>query len=240
MKKSPSSTQSEPRTEKRASIALLVALVAGLGGFLATSFGGSDDAEVKTSKRVEEPAQARPPAVSDVRQPRSTAAPQEKGAPREFHAQVAKVEYHERDPGEWKGMRLDISAKVQCETSDTCQLSTACVDEICGACDQDSDCAKGEACVLDRCLLEENADCRNRKDCPDEELCMIERTGSDALKDHRGNMFLESKCSQDGVLPSKPQPQEEVQVVQAPDPPNWARPDSGVKKLVEKFEEQEL
>ena len=100
--------------------------------------------------------------------------------------------FHPRAPDEWQGWRVDLSLRPGCDTSSRCTAGLACLaDQMCGPCSHDSDCAGGEICVLDRCLLRERAGCRNRRDCRDGELCIT----TEPSPDPRGNGFTKSFCS---------------------------------------------
>lgn len=99
---------------------------------------------------------------------------------------------HARDPDEWQGMRVALDRQVVCADPAGCGLALACHDGRCGPCRHDTDCADGEACVLDHCLREANVACRTRSDCGSaDELCVLNGyTGGDP----RGNTALRSFC----------------------------------------------
>jgi hypothetical protein len=62
---------------------------------------------------------------------------------------------------------------------------------LCGPCRQDAECADGEICILDHCLLSRNAKCRSRRECAGEEaLCIL----SGYSADPRGNAALTAEC----------------------------------------------
>jgi len=141
-------------------------------------------------------------------------------APGRPHVWVPLARFQPRAEGEWQGMLVDVAVRPPCESTQSCQLSLACVEGTCGPCQVDSDCAGGESCVLDHCLLQNRAACTRARDCQEGELCMILSEGSDALRDIRGNLFLSSSCTSDGRVPVRPQPLgEEPEVYHAPDPP---------------------
>lgn len=134
--------------------------------------------------------------------------------------QAREVRFHPRAESEWQGMLIDVAVRPPCESTESCQLALACVESTCGPCQADGECGAGERCVLDHCLLRENAGCVNARDCPQGELCMIVSDGSDALRHVRGNLFLRSLCTTDGYAQGSPQPfGEEPEVYQAEDPP---------------------
>jgi hypothetical protein len=152
--------------------------------------------------------------------------------------QIREVKYHPRAEGEWQGMPVDIAVTPYCEKTDDCQLARACSEQVCTVCLENRDCGAGEVCVLDHCLLEENASCTEAKDCPSNELCMLESTGSDALSDRRGNKFLLAECTTNGHGKNREQPKVEAVLPElAPDPP--AGPGSvqtsGLKQLQSQF-----
>lgn len=154
---------------------------------------------------------------------RAPASPTDVAAPRVSRTwvpQARAVQFHPRAEGEWQGMLVDVAVRPPCESTQSCQVSLACVAGTCGPCGSDAGCAAGEGCVLDHCLLRSHTDCRSARDCPAGELCMIVSDGSDALRDVRGNLFLRSLCTTNGRSPDSPQPlDEEIEVYQAPDPP---------------------
>jgi hypothetical protein len=48
----------------------------------------------------------------------------------------------------------------------------------------------GESCVLDHCIRSELADCRTRRDCRNDELCVLSGYSSDP----RGNARMRAEC----------------------------------------------
>jgi hypothetical protein len=95
-----------------------------------------------------------------------------------------------RAPDEWQGMQIDSAEQPMCEASERCGLATACVTGRCGACRTDADCASGEACVLEHCLLATRIECRLRADCSEGELCVLSGISADA----RGNSEMRAYC----------------------------------------------
>lgn len=103
-----------------------------------------------------------------------------------------------REPGEWQGMPIDSDGDAPpCDTSATCGLARACVSGRCVACAGDAECAAGETCVLQHCLLRTNARCRTARECGRGELCVV----SDYSSDFRGNGVMRSACLGTGPNP---------------------------------------
>ena len=101
------------------------------------------------------------------------------------------TDYAPRPADEWQGMRVDRATQARCGGADSCGLAMACLDGgRCGPCQADSQCAAGEACVLDHCVLAPRAACRSRTDCGSDELCVL--TGYSA--DPRGNAAMAARC----------------------------------------------
>ena len=99
--------------------------------------------------------------------------------------------YHPRAAGEWDGMLVDTSRPQICETSENCGLALACADGRCGPCRRVRDCAVGETCVLDHCLLVDLVECRQKAECPGErQVCAL----SGYSPDPRGNEVLRAYC----------------------------------------------
>jgi hypothetical protein len=104
--------------------------------------------------------------------------------------QVPPPEYHPRDPMEWDGMPVPLQGP-SCETSEYCGLALACVEQMCGACAGDRDCAAGEACVVEHCLRAELITCHSYRDCEPNQVCILSGiTGGTA----RGNEDMRSYC----------------------------------------------
>ena len=128
-------------------------------------------------------------------------------------------------------MPVDIAVQAPCESTVGCQLSLACRDQVCGPCSADSDCLANEQCVLDHCLLTDQARCASRRDCEPGELCILRRTGSNAFTDPRGNKFLESMCTNEGRGPSVEQRRTEIDVPEPISGPAHPLPDSDIDEL---------
>jgi hypothetical protein len=103
---------------------------------------------------------------------------------------AAERHFHFRDPQEWQGMLISTDAAPPCEASATCGLARACKVGKCVACAADDDCASGEACVLDHCVVRKLATCRSRGDCASGSLCILSGYSSEA----RGNEGMRSLC----------------------------------------------
>jgi hypothetical protein len=102
---------------------------------------------------------------------------------------------HPRPAHEWQGMRVDLSQRQYCEASSYCGFALACLgDQQCGPCQRDDQCAAGEACVLDHCVVAANVGCRTRADCAgagDDAMCVLSGlTGGEP----RGNGEMRSFC----------------------------------------------
>jgi hypothetical protein len=95
-----------------------------------------------------------------------------------------------RAAGEWQGMPVDRSTQVLCDAADSCGLAMACLGETCGPCERDDQCAAGETCVLDHCLLASRAACHSRADCAADALCVLTGTSPDP----RGNAEMSAIC----------------------------------------------
>jgi hypothetical protein len=103
--------------------------------------------------------------------------------------EAPKPVYHPRDPNEWDGMPVLLDGPP-CEQSAWCGLALACIDEKCGACTSDQDCAPGEGCVVEHCLKTELIGCRSYRDCSPA-LCILSGlTGGTP----RGNEDMTSYC----------------------------------------------
>src|SRR5690606_36385366 len=83
------------------------------------------------------------------------------------------IEYASRDPREWQGMLVNTTFQALCDTSARCGLAMACNAGRCGPCAHDSDCASGEVCSMQHCVVSSLAACRSRSDCPGDELCIL-------------------------------------------------------------------
>jgi hypothetical protein len=107
-----------------------------------------------------------------------------------------------RSPDEWQGLQVDTSDPQFCVDSRGCGLALSCRGSACGPCQRDGDCAAGEVCVLDHCLLPALVTCRSRKDCPGEALCFL----SDYSPGLRGNASMRSRCVGDEPTNARSEP----------------------------------
>lgn len=99
--------------------------------------------------------------------------------------------FHPRPESEWQGMLVDVSTQSSCESIDGCGLAMACLGGTqCGPCDRDSDCAGGEACVLDHCVQQSKVECRSESQCGADEVCVLSGY-SDGI---RGNEDMSARC----------------------------------------------
>lgn len=98
--------------------------------------------------------------------------------------------FHPRPKDEWQGMLIDMNLRPMCERTEQCGLGLVCREEHCLPCLRDGECEPNESCVLDHCVRTEFVGCHSRRDCDDEELCVL--TGYSA--DPRGNEKMKSKC----------------------------------------------
>jgi len=102
---------------------------------------------------------------------------------------------HPRPAHEWQGMRVDLSQRQYCEASSYCGLALACLeDRRCGACERDDQCAAGEVCALDHCVVAAKAECRTRTDCAGagaDALCVLSGLSGG---EPRGNSAMRSYC----------------------------------------------
>lgn len=100
--------------------------------------------------------------------------------------------YHPRDPAEWQGALVDVCLQIECV--DFCGLRLACVDGVCGACERDDQCLTGEVCVLDQCILDEQAECRSQADCDPGVVCLFVDE-DDTPAEPRGNLGTWAICN---------------------------------------------
>jgi hypothetical protein len=110
--------------------------------------------------------------------------------------------YHQRNPDEWQGMRIDLELMPPCETSSQCGLARACVNGLCGPCSRSDECAQGEVCVLDHCVVSALAECRSKSNCASDTKCIL----SGYTPDLRGNAGLKAFCLTAGRVPDRPTP----------------------------------
>lgn len=99
--------------------------------------------------------------------------------------------WHPRPSTEWQGMLVNTRQAPPCESSALCGLGRACKDGICTACERSGECAPGEVCVLDHCLVEKLVRCRLTRECEKGHVCIL----SDYSSLPRGNEGMEALCS---------------------------------------------
>ena len=110
-------------------------------------------------------------------------------------------EYYPRPENEWQGMRVRVERQSICDGDASCSLALACKGGLCGPCLADADCAEGEVCVLDHCVLKANARCRSYTDCDEGSLCLL----SGYSVGYRGNEDMRAYClSPNGGTPQTP------------------------------------
>jgi hypothetical protein len=98
--------------------------------------------------------------------------------------------YFPRPQNEWRGMRVRRNFRAACTLPDGCGQALACLDGFCGPCRESTNCADGEVCVLDHCVLEALADCASGSECPVGNLCVL----SGYSPGRRGNQTLRAFC----------------------------------------------
>jgi hypothetical protein len=99
--------------------------------------------------------------------------------------------YHPRDPADWQGMRIDVNMLAYCDTTEHCGMARACIGGRCNPCTKDTECAAGEACVLDHCVIASNMKCRTHRDCNPGVLCALTGYTPDG---GRNNSKMEALC----------------------------------------------
>ena len=168
---------------------LLAGAILGLGLYYLVADSPDRSVELATRDRRRPPtaptrSHYRPALPSDAPAPAPGRDPARPGA-------GPSLEHAPRDPAEWQGMLVNTTFQALCDTSSRCGLAMACDAGRCGACARDSDCATGEVCSLQHCVLSSLAACRSRADCPTGELCLLTGYASDP----RGNGDMRAYCS---------------------------------------------
>ena len=124
--------------------------------------------------------------------------------------------YFPRPQNEWQGMRVRRDFRAVCTQPDGCGQALACLDGFCGPCRASADCADGEVCVLDHCVLEGLADCASASECPVENLCVL----SGYSPGRRGNQALHAFClAPEGPTPDYVRTQTDYRTRGSPAPP---------------------
>lgn len=104
-------------------------------------------------------------------------------------ARIAVTQAAERGPLEWQGMPIGDIAPP-CEVSSDCGMARACLNDKCVGCQQD-DCAIGEQCVLQHCVISKLVGCKSNADCRDGAVCVL---SGYTRNDPRGNSDMTSFC----------------------------------------------
>jgi hypothetical protein len=103
---------------------------------------------------------------------------------------VMQLNFKHRAPEDWQGMLVNLAAQPECEATERCGLARVCKGGVCTACDADSECARGEVCVLDHCVLADRVSCRRKADCGRDAQCILNGYSFDP----RGNGSMEARC----------------------------------------------
>lgn len=204
-----------PALHRRHSISWLVPVVAGavLGFGIYDRLASSSSVDVTTrDRRKASPASTRshhrPPQLPSEEGASNLGRGRDERDPTRPGAGPA-IAYAPREPAEWQGMLVNTTFQARCDTSSRCGLAMACHTDQCGPCSNDSECANGEACSMQHCVVASLAACRTRADCPAAELCMLTGYASDA----RGNLDMRAYCS--GSPPAEARRQEEEEAALA-------------------------
>jgi hypothetical protein len=200
----------------------VVAIGIGLGFLIRVASSRAERAPMSNTK-IDKADRPPRPTLRDALQAYSTKRPEESRKDRSSSIAPPSV-YHPRDPKEWQGMLVDLTVMPPCVVSSDCGLAMACQGGKCGPCEIDAECARGEVCVLDHCVMEGKATCRSVKDCQEDELCIL--SGYDATP--RSNQEMRSYCnpntggreekpedaakesSMDGLVPAAEKPEVDI------------------------------
>ena len=98
--------------------------------------------------------------------------------------------WHPRPDKEWQGMLVNLNVQPPCDAPGLCGSALACKNGRCGPCEFDAECAPGESCVLDHCLLSANVRCRHTAECEPRSTCVLSGYSSGA----RGNADMRAYC----------------------------------------------
>lgn len=133
--------------------------------------------------------------VADARNRRSVAvvAPSAQGTETPTGAPAPLRVARTRAPGEWDGMPAEYTSQA-CPSAELCGLALGCHKFRCGPCAADIDCAPGEVCVLQHCVLSAQVACRARSDCDGGDLCVL----SGLSPGPRGNGDMRAYCLSSG------------------------------------------
>lgn len=186
----------------------------GLAGLTLLSVGWVIGGQAKAQSNPPKPA----PTRAETYVPAPSTPPKAPAVPApEVQARLAGAlppsQFHPRDPGEWQGMKVDLTLQPPCMESAHCGQAMACnrVTNRCGPCSLDSDCGSTEACVLDHCLPADKVTCRSRLDCADDALCVLSGLSADA----RGNRDMSSSCRSSQLGQAEPRSQANAEALDA-------------------------
>ena len=99
--------------------------------------------------------------------------------------------WHPRPDKEWQGMLVNLNVQPPCDAPGLCGSALACKNGRCAPCEFDAECAPGESCVLDHCLLSANVRCRHTAECEPRSTCVLSGYSSGA----RGNADMRAIAS---------------------------------------------
>ena len=106
-----------------------------------------------------------------------------------------------------------------CITADDCGASNGCRSGRCAPCHDSRDCATGELCISESCILATNASCTSDDDCLDSVRCAT----TSPEGGFRGNLAQRSFClPYSGTTPNSPEESEPSTNIQSNSPLNSA------------------
>jgi hypothetical protein len=131
-------------------------------------------------------------ASMDAQEARSHGGPTARGP-------TPESQFKQRAESEWQGMLIDVALAPTCESTERCAFGQSCKRGACGPgepadaecyrclpCESDTECLRGEACVLDHCVKQELVSCRSSRDCPTGARCILSDYSTGAR--HNGEM----------------------------------------------------
>jgi hypothetical protein len=179
----------------------IVAVVAMLTAAAALIYEASSSPKSNTKTLPRESLKERQHNVAQVISPISTPVANASVFINTAPAPILPPRWKERTAGEWQGMLVDLNATPYCEESSLCGLARSCKNNTCTFCERDSECASGEFCVMDHCLLSSLVECRKKSDCGERGACILSGYSSGP----RGNQDMKSYCIDlAGGIASKP------------------------------------
>jgi hypothetical protein len=122
--------------------------------------------------------------------PTPAPAPETARAPSGLDRALGPPKWHARPDGEWQGMLVNLNVQPPCDGPGLCGMARACKNGRCGPCEFDAECAPGESCVLDHCVLSANVRCRRRADCEPRSSCVLSGYSGGV----RGNQDMRAYC----------------------------------------------